>query len=163
MLGYKCFNINILADNHEDLLYSQEEPLSCINELAARLKNLGIENSIHLYLPNNRFFIISTIYKNNDLYIYCLLYNNNTKKLYDSIKAEEFTDLFCNRVNIDNVVKMFERIQPALYFSENIIEKINNYQLSYKPLHSYEYDKMEIDDFEIDNFDDDGFDPADDD
>ena len=130
MLGYKCFNINILADNHEDLLYSQEEPLSCINELATRLKNLGTENSIHLYLPNNRFFIISTIHKNNDLYIYCLLYNNNTKKLYDSIKAEEFIDLFCNRVNIDNVVKMFKRIQPALYFSEDELSKAVNEMMS---------------------------------
>ena len=151
MIGYSIKNLKIIGINHTDLLECQINAITNISTLIKRIENENLTNLAYIRIKkvSNEFVIINSYHDDNKIKIELFRYNSTTRKIYDSIKSEDFANAFSKDYFITDIIEDMQYNIPSKLFPKEVLEAIDNYIDKYPNLTTEDYNNLSTDDFEI--------------
>ena len=151
MIGYSLENLKIIGENNTDLLDSHSQAVKNASEIIQKIKDEELTNSAYTRIYNslNEYIVIHSFYIDNVIKVCLFRYNPVNKRLYDSIKAEDFAFVFSDDFLIVDIIEDMQYNIPSKLFPKEILETIDNYIDKYPNLTTEDYNNLSTDDFEI--------------
>jgi len=154
MVGYKCFNLNIIAKNHEDLQNNYNAITDNILKIAETAKGLSTTNYAYIRSDANEnvFMIIHNIV--DKPYIQLFQYNLSSHKLFDAVLLDDIVSILGDEFYLSRILKSIKTGFQNNMIHEHVTDLISNYIDSHPQMNAEDYKNCNLDDFEIDDYGD---------